>query len=104
MTGVAKNEHSRVFITGNEPETGNILMKLLRALPNTHTFLLESTTFIPVVQVLLSGEKDGDRESFLSYLLQDRLPVSIYTLGPTYRAIVYSRTNLRCPRGDLREG
>lgn len=46
-------------------------MKLLRALNNTHThtFLLELTAFIPGVQVLFSGEKGGDRLSFLSYLL-----------------------------------
>lgn len=62
-------------------------MKLLRALHNTQTFSLESTAFIAGIQVLFSGEKGGDRQSFLSYLLQDRRAVSLYILGPTYRVL-----------------
>lgn len=87
MTGVAKKRAQPSFHQRKRTESGNILVKLLRALHNTQTFSPESTAFIPGIQVLFSGEKGGDRQSFLSYLLQDRRTVSLYILGPTYRVL-----------------
>ena len=43
--------------------------------------------------IFFSGEKDGDRQSFLSLLIRDRRTMSSYTLV----------TDVLSPRGDLRE-